>query len=76
MFTKGAKKTLQTQDSDWSDGKSAWISVVVAICLALLTFAVLPLIKRRIDASPDKRQLPVSSEQQQQDAGASHKQGE
>ncbi|KAL2629285.1 hypothetical protein R1flu_013971 [Riccia fluitans] len=49
VFTKGAKKTL-SRDSNWSDSKAAWISVIVAVCAALLCICVaLPLLKKMAD---------------------------
>ena len=49
VFTKGAKKMLVSSSKDWSDGKAAWISAVIAAVAALLTaLVVVPLLHRRI----------------------------
>ncbi|KXZ44981.1 hypothetical protein GPECTOR_60g759 [Gonium pectorale] len=46
VFTKGAKKTFSKEQ--WTDAKSAWVSMAVAGGLALLTGAlVLPLLRRK-----------------------------
>ena len=49
VFTKGAKKMLASSSKDWSDGKAAWISAVIAGVAALLTaLIIVPLLHRRI----------------------------
>lgn len=60
VFTKGAKKTLGNS-GDWSDGKSAWISVVIAIGVATLTAViVLPLLKRHCEKLFDAHGRPIA----------------
>ena len=49
VFTKGAKKMLTASAKDWSDGKAAWIAVVIAAIAGILTaLIVVPLLHRRI----------------------------
>lgn len=49
VFTKGAKKTLQSND-DWSDEKAAWITTIIAGGLSLLSGVIgIPLLKRHIE---------------------------
>jgi cation transport ATPase len=51
IFTKGLKKTLtKNEDSNWTDSKAAWISVIIAAILAILTAATIPFLKKRITA--------------------------
>lgn len=49
VFTKGAKKTLQSNDN-WTDEMAAWISAVVAIGFSLVSSVIgIPILKRRIE---------------------------
>jgi sodium-dependent phosphate transporter len=47
VFTKGAKKTLA--QGDWSDDKAAWVAICIAAGLGLMSFALLPLVRRRAE---------------------------
>ncbi|GLC32995.1 hypothetical protein PLESTB_000382400 [Pleodorina starrii] len=50
VFTKGAKKTFQSDGDDWTDGKAAWVAACCAAGLSFLTIViVLPLLKWRAD---------------------------
>jgi sodium-dependent phosphate transporter len=48
VFTKGAKKTIQQHAKNWTDDTAAWVSVVIALVLALATFAATPWMRRKI----------------------------
>jgi solute carrier family 20 (sodium-dependent phosphate transporter) len=61
VFTKGAKKMLQTED-DWSDAKAAWIAALCAIGTSVFaTAAGIPWLRRRIEA-PERQPLPEPSQ--------------
>ncbi|KAJ9532650.1 hypothetical protein QJQ45_010711 [Haematococcus lacustris] len=51
VFTKGAKKTIAGEDSDWTDGKAAWIAACVSagVCLLVVT-VMLPIMRYRANA--------------------------
>ncbi|KXZ56263.1 hypothetical protein GPECTOR_1g23 [Gonium pectorale] len=50
VFTKGAKKTFQSNDNSWTDNKSAWIAAIIAAGLGFLTVViVLPILKWKAD---------------------------
>ncbi|KAG0608617.1 hypothetical protein M758_8G119600 [Ceratodon purpureus] len=60
VFTKGAKKSLSSA-GDWSDAKSAWISIVIAVGIAALTAViVLPLLKRHCEKLFDANGRPIA----------------
>ena len=48
VFVKGAKKTIGTGD-DWSDNKAAWVAIICAVILGLISFACTPLVRRRAE---------------------------
>ena len=49
VFTKGAKKSLQSED-DWSDSKAGWIALIIAVGTSILSTLVgIPLLKRRVE---------------------------
>lgn len=51
VFTKGAKKSLQSEADDWSDTKAAWIALAIAGGVSGLASALgIPFLKRRIQA--------------------------
>lgn len=48
VFTKGAKKTLQLDDS-WNDSTAGWIALVIATGTSILSTVIgIPLLKRRV----------------------------
>jgi len=49
VLTKGAKKTLRDIDPKWSDSTAAWVAFVIAVGLALLTWAAVPWMRRKIE---------------------------
>ncbi|GFR47206.1 hypothetical protein Agub_g8886 [Astrephomene gubernaculifera] len=50
VFTKGAKKTFQKDNDNWSDAKAAWVAACCAAGLGFLCAAVvLPVLKFRAD---------------------------
>ncbi|KAI5056829.1 hypothetical protein GOP47_0028647 [Adiantum capillus-veneris] len=62
VFTKGAKKYLSDQGSDWSDKKSTWVSAVIAAGLFILTVVVaVPWLKhvvnKRIDSETQAAEM-------------------
>jgi sodium-dependent phosphate transporter len=60
VFTKGAKKSLSSA-GDWSDAKSAWIAIVIAIGIAIITaLIVLPLLKRHCEKLFDSNGRPIA----------------
>jgi hypothetical protein len=62
VFTKGAKKTLV--QGDWSDDKAAWVAFVIAAGLGIMSFALLPLVRRRaefLDNEENERNLARES---------------
>ena len=51
VFTKGAAATLNSDpDSQWSDSKSGWVSVVIAAGCAIIVACLLPLIRKRVES--------------------------
>lgn len=62
VFTKGAKKALtSSKSSDWNDSKSAWISIVIASGVAVLTaIIILPLLKRHCERLFDANGRPIA----------------
>ncbi|GLI65531.1 hypothetical protein VaNZ11_009086 [Volvox africanus] len=67
VFTKGAKKTFQSdKKNDWTDGKAAWIAAVIAAGLAFLCIViVLPLLWWKAN-----KKFAQDAEKQQQDEEA------
>ncbi|EFJ43878.1 hypothetical protein VOLCADRAFT_76547 [Volvox carteri f. nagariensis] len=67
VFTKGAKKTFQSDaKDDWTDGKAAWVAAVIAVILAFLcAVIVLPILKYRAD-----KKFSQDAEKQQEDEEA------
>lgn len=60
VFTKGAKKALGSS-GDWSDGKAAWIAVVIAVGMSILTaLIILPLLKRHCEKLFDANGRPIA----------------
>lgn len=60
VFTKGAKKSLSSS-GNWSDAKSAWISIVIAVGISILTaLIVLPLLKRHCAKLFDANGRPIA----------------
>jgi len=60
VFTKGAKKSLGSS-GDWSDGKSAWIAMVIAVGIAIITaLIILPLLKRHCEKLFDVNGRPIA----------------
>jgi sodium-dependent phosphate transporter len=51
VFTKGAKKTLETSDNKWSDTTSAWVSLICSVVLcALVSCTVCPYLYKKSKA--------------------------
>ena len=50
-LTQGAKKTIQQHAKNWTDDTAAWVSVVIAVVLALITFAASPWMRKKIGKS-------------------------
>jgi len=60
IFTKGVKKTLQTQD-DWTDAKAAWITTIIASSLSVISgFVGIPLLKRYIETNCSAKEAGIN----------------
>ncbi|BBN19400.1 solute carrier family 20 (sodium-dependent phosphate transporter) [Marchantia polymorpha subsp. ruderalis] len=59
VLTKGARKALRN-DNSWSDGKAAWVSMVIAVAFTLISiFVGIPLLKKMARRRFDSDGRPI-----------------
>jgi len=59
VFTKGAKKTFESEGADWSDSKAAWIAAVCSVGLAIVSIFCIPLLKKKVTQWEEKEKLQL-----------------
>lgn len=60
VLTKGAKKTLRDINPKWNDSTAAWVAFLIAVGLALLTWAAVPWMRRKIEEKEARKSKELS----------------